>query len=110
MDVQSRQDARHGEKLRDLMPVLGARVLREAGRRAALKRHPISLTESDKLWRVWWSKARCELSGIPFDMTKRGGGEWRPFTPSVDQLSSRKGYGMSDVGLIVLIANVVMSG
>lgn len=84
--------------------------MREAVRRAALKRHPISLTESDKLRQVWWSKGRCELSGIPFDMTKHESGGWRPFTPSVDQISSRKGYGMSEVRLIVLIANVAMNG
>lgn len=33
-----------------------------------------------------------------------------PLTPSVDQISSRKGYGMSEVRLIVLIANVAMNG
>lgn len=43
-------------------------------------------------------------------MTKRGSGGWRPFTPSVDQITSRKGYGMSDVRLIVPIANVAMNG
>jgi hypothetical protein len=110
VDIRSRQDARNVPNPRDLMPVWGPRVLREAGKRAALKRHPISLTESDMLWLVWRSKGRCEVSGLPFDMAKLGDGQWRPFTPSIDRVSSRKGYAMSNVRLVTLIANVAMNG
>lgn len=110
VQIETRQDARNVPNPRDLMPVWGPRVLREAHKRAALKRQPISLTESDMLWLVWRSKGRCEVSGLPFDMTKRGGGQWRPFTPSIDRISSSKGYVMSNVRLVVLIANVAMNG
>lgn len=55
------------------------------------------------------SRGRCELSGIPFDLTIFGNGKRNPFRPSLDRINNRLGYIPKNVRAVCSIANFAMN-
>lgn len=47
----------------------------------------------------------CEATGIPFDLSERGG-KWAPFSPSVDRIDSSKAYTMDNCRVVCLVFNM----
>ncbi|MGD1924263.1 MAG: hypothetical protein ACFB03_08735 [Paracoccaceae bacterium] len=54
-------------------------------------------------------KARCALSGVPFDLEIHGhGAAPRPYAPSIDRKDATKGYTADNIRLICWAANLFL--
>jgi hypothetical protein len=83
----AREGQKREQRARDLYPWM--KLLAGASRRAGKKGLEYSLTPK-------WAEARwtgrCELTDIPFDLTRPGTPGGRPFSPSIDRIDAAKGY------------------
>lgn len=57
------------------------------------------------------SKGKCTLTGIPFNVYRNIGTQYRtrPWVPSIDRIDCKRGYVQGNVRLVVNAANVAMS-
>lgn len=58
-----------------------------------------------------WDKTegRCQVSSIPFELTRPEFGKVHPYAPSIDRIEPLKGYTQGNVRLIVYQLNVALS-
>ncbi len=52
------------------------------------------------------SGGRCELTGIPFDLTRTTKGTTQPFHPSIDRADSAQGYSYGNCRVVCLCVNL----
>jgi len=71
--------------------------------------HSLTLAYVKHLYVV--QRARCAVSGIPFNLepTIPGKPHSRAFAPSIDRIRSDKGYQQGNVRLVCRIANIAMN-
>ena len=101
--------ARNAERLTELEK----HVVRSA---AGAKRRAMARgLEFDKDLTTWalaaldLQKARCALSGVPFDLAIHGhGAAPRPYAPSIDRKDATRGYSADNIRLICWAANLLL--
>lgn len=78
--------------------------------RSRAKRRDIEISidrdDMDCLFRR--SKGRCELTGIPFDLSRPVRGERQPFRMSLDRIDADKGYHFDNCRLVSSAVNFAM--
>lgn len=83
-------------------------LVRSAKHRAAVRNLPMQLTTDDIATRLEVCDFRCEVTGIPFDLTL-GRDRWRgPFRPSLDRIDSRLGYTVENFRLVCVVVNAAL--
>ncbi len=90
-------------------PQWGKVLYLEAQKRANVKGTAFELSKPAMLRIIWRSEGRCEVSGLPFDMTRLARGRRRPFAPSLDRVLSSDCYRFGNVRLVSMIANIAMN-
>lgn len=83
-------------------------LLRSAKRRAQQRELPMLLTTADIERMLESSEFRCEVTGIPFDMTDGKDLRRAPFRPSLDRKNPRVGYELGNVRLVCVIVNAAL--
>jgi hypothetical protein len=83
--------------------------LRSAKKRAAIKGIDFTITdeEADTIWRR--CGAACEVTKIPFDVTRSTLGERRPYAPSIDRVDCSLGYTAANVRVVCVAVNIAMN-
>jgi hypothetical protein len=66
-----------------------------------------NITEEDILPAI--EKGHCELTGLPFDLSRPKGKGKNPYAPSVDRISSDKGYTKNNVRVVLWAVNAALS-
>lgn len=77
--------------------------------RAAKKRVPFTITQTDLAAMVDAANGRCTISSIPFEFDKQGHRVKRPFAPSMDRIDHKQGYIPGNVRFVCVAANVAMN-
>jgi hypothetical protein len=87
-----------------------AKALYHAARvRAANKKIPFTITQTDLVALVEAADGRCTICGIPFEFDKQGHRVKRPFAPSMDRIDHKQGYVPGNVRFVSVAANVAMN-
>lgn len=68
----------------------------------------LSAADAESLWARCGGK--CEVTGIPFSMERpTGKNVRRPWAPSIDQIESGNGYGLSNIRVVCISVNLAMN-
>jgi hypothetical protein len=84
-------------------------LYRQAVRNATARGIAFELSETQFLDICARSGGRCEVSGIPFDVTFSIDQAKRPWAPSLDRIDSTKGYISGNCRLVTVAANLSMN-
>lgn len=86
-----------------------SQAIRNARKRAALRGTPFTLTAADAT--TLWARCEglCEVTGIPFEIEKKGRHEKRAYAPSLDRRDNAKGYELETVRVVCVAVNVAMN-
>ena len=80
-----------------------------AGRARALRASAKMRTSGEVFSANWLAKkiavGVCEVTGVPFDMTRPGRGHHAPLCPSIDRIDPSKGYTEDNVQVVVFAFN-----
>lgn len=85
------------------------RSLSRIGSRAKRKGVAFTLSWDDCLRMLERSKWRCEVSGLPFRVTRAGAYSRPPFAPSIDRVSGPLGYTPDNCRLTCVAVNIAMN-
>lgn len=90
-------------------PVQIRAIYRSARKGAVRRKIPFSITygDLDVVWAACGGK--CEVTGIPFDLTPAKDGVRRAFAPSLDRKDSSAGYELSNVRFVCVAVNYAMN-
>lgn len=83
-------------------------LYRRSRKNAKLRDLPFELSRDEFYQIVTRAKGVCEVTGITFELSIKGGCERRPFAPSLDRIDSSKGYVFSNCRLVCGIVNTAM--
>lgn len=85
-------------------------LAREARKRTGRAKHRTIAVDAATVVAMYYEgNGRCALSGIPFDLAPHGASRRRPFAPSLDRISSAKGYHRGNVRLVCCAVNFLMN-
>jgi len=84
-------------------------AIRGAKRRASRKGRECDLKKEDA--KALWERCKgaCEITGIPFDFTRKSNQKTRPFSPSIDRIDNTKGYTKDNVRVVCTSVNIAMN-
>lgn len=83
-------------------------MVQAAKRRAKARDAVFSLTPTDVDGLLERAAGRCQLTGIPFDMSPHRFHK-NPFTPSLDRIDCREGYTASNTRVVLAAVNLALS-
>ena len=91
------------------LPAWAVLLAREARKRAKRKGLEFAITPRELGDLVRRADEHCEISGIAFDHERLGAGEWRPFAPSLDRISSAGGYTYKNLRIVCVCVNAALN-
>lgn len=83
-------------------------LYRRSKKNAKLRSIPFQLSRLEFDSIVTRAGGVCEVTGITFELTIKGGCERRPFAPSLDRIDSSGGYVLPNCRLVCGIVNTAM--
>jgi len=84
-------------------------MFRNAKGRATLRGIPFTITKEWLERRMEICAARCEVSGIPFDLSSARKGYRRPWAPSIDRINPKGPYSPGNARLVCSVVNYARS-
>jgi len=69
---------------------------------------PFTLSQDDIAAMASRAAGKCELTGIPFDLSPRESSR-NPFAPSLDRIDCKRGYEQGNVRLVLAAVNYALS-
>jgi hypothetical protein len=101
--------ARDEEQHREQIAASYSRAFRRARKRAAEFSREFCLSEADLAAAIDRAAGNCEISGIEFDLSPQKDRRRLPFAPSIDRVDSRQGYVASNIRLVCICVNIMVS-
>jgi len=82
-----------------------AKTLLNSARSRAHKYSEFDLDDAFILEKI--TKGRCEVTGIPFDMSSPVGTFKNPYSPSIDRIDNKKGYTKTNTRIVLWQVNLM---